>query len=141
MGLWNWIRTQVTGVDVNATQAQMNQSDAQLAALNQAALNTGLYTPAIYDQATAHWYTGQITDAGAQVDQAAAAGARQGLSNIASGINSAVNTTGKWTLKFIWDAIPWWVWLGLGVYVLWYFGILQRLVKAGTEAGLRKVGA
>ncbi len=132
MGLWNYLRTAVTGVDLDATQATLNASDTRLAALNRAALASGQYDQATYDQAQAHWYTGQIPDAAGDVGQAFQDGARQGFDNVTGVIKAGINFPAKWTLKFIWDALPWWVWLGLLAGVLWYFGLLQKLVRKAT---------
>ena len=132
MGLWNYLRTQVTGVDIDATQASMNASDAQLYALNQAAKNSGQFDQATYDQAQANWYRGHITDAGADVATAFNVGLAEGFDNVTGTIKAGINLPVKWSLKFIWDSLPWWIWLGLLAGVLWYFGLLQKLVRKAT---------
>lgn len=129
MGLINWIRTAVTGVDVDAEQAKMNSTDGRLRDLNESARASGLYDLATYEQASANWYAGHIKDAGEQVNQAFADGARQGFDNVTGLIKDGINAPVKWSLKFIWQSLPWWVWLGLIAAVLWYFGILQRLFR------------
>ena len=129
MGLYNWFRTQVTGVDLAAEQASINASDARLAALNQSARDSGLYNQATYDLASANWYSGRIPDAAGDVNSAFAAGARQGFDNVTGIISDTINAPVKWSLKFIWQALPKWVWVVLLLAVLWYFGILQRILR------------
>ncbi len=134
MGLYNWLRTKVTGVDIDATQADLNTSDARLRDLNSQALASGRYDQATYDLATAHWYQGRITDAGGEVNAAAAAGLDQGITNVSDAIRSFINIPSAAAAKLIFKSIPLWLWFTLLIAALWYFGILQRLLQRVKSA-------
>jgi len=45
-------------------------------------------------------------------------GASEGYDNVTGGIRSAIN----FPLRFIWDALPWWVWVGGAGALFWYLG-------------------
>lgn len=61
-----------------------------------------------------------------QVNDDFSAGIDEGYQNVTGGIKSAINAPAR----FIWDAIPLWVWGAALVFGLWQIGRVRRWVSA-----------
>jgi len=120
MSFWSFI----TGTDLEAEQARGDAADAQLAQLNQDAVDRGHWTQSQYDQAEADRRAGLTGDVVGSVQSEFNAGLRDGLSNVTSGIKS--------TLQAVWTAVPLPIWIAAGVVLFLYlggFGLVRRALK------------
>jgi hypothetical protein len=133
MSLWSKI---FLGTDLDEEQAKQNELDSQLAALNQDALNRGVWDQKTYDQAQANLEAGRV-DVSQQVGEAAMEGAREGMNAeialVTQGIPNAVNSTLSAGVGVIFKSIPISLWLlaGVGLFIwmgglLWLQGRLAR---------------
>ena len=118
MGLYNWLRTQVTGVDVDETQRISDEQDEKLAQLNRDALESGQYSQAQYEMAEKHRIDGVVVDAAGQVGEAFIEGAKEGLAREQELVKGAVNGVAKGILGFI----PWWVFVVAIIALFLYLG-------------------
>ena len=105
-------------------QRQSDELDAQRGQLNQ---STYARIQSQQGQAAADRWLGQVavneeaSDYGTveeQVSESFNEGLSEGYENVTGTIRSGIN----WPLKFLWDALPWWVWLGGLGAVFWYLG-------------------
>jgi hypothetical protein len=125
-GLDKWL----LGQDLNAEQARGNQYDQQLQQLNQQALDSGLYSQSVFDQAQANaeaGATGNFTD---QVNADFISGAQDGLSGALQAPGKAVGFLGGslgTALGGILKNIPWWVYLGAAAWLFVWLGGLELL--------------
>jgi hypothetical protein len=71
-----------------------------------------------------------VNSAYAEVGAAAVEGAKEGLSNVVDGTANVISSTLNGTGGFIFKSIPWWVWVGAGLYGLIQLGALNRIRKA-----------
>jgi hypothetical protein len=117
MGLFNWIQTQVTGVDVAQVQSDLNAEDAKLAQLNQQKVDSGQWNSSQYQTAQQHLVENTI-DAQSEVDTAFVEGAKEGLANEQAFVKSSINNITSGILGFI----PWWVYPVAGVVLFFYLG-------------------
>lgn len=107
-------------------QAESDALDARLYELNVA--SSYRYGPEWFAQAEAN-RTGGAVNVEEEVTAAGREGLREGYDGVTGGIRSAVT----FPLKFLWDALPWWLWVGAAVGVFLYFG--------GASVIRRKVGS
>lgn len=109
-------------------QARGDALDAQLNALNDRAYADGKISAdelrRRQDEQAANYI-----DVGGQVDQAFVEGAKEGYDNTTGFIKSTIAAP----FKFVWDILPWEVWLGGAVFLfvymggwVWIKGILKR---------------
>lgn len=122
MSLWNWIRTKTLGVDLEEEQRIGAEQDAKIKAYQDQKLADQEWTPAQYETAQEHWVAGQTGDVVAQVDQAFEEGWDEGKDNISSGIKGTLNKVVADPIKALLGGLPWWLWLGAGLAVFFYFG-------------------
>lgn len=61
-----------------------------------------------------------------QVNDDFSAGIDEGYQNVTGGIKSAINAPAR----FLWDSIPWWVWLALVGVAAWQIGWVRRRLSA-----------
>jgi hypothetical protein len=110
-------------------QAQGDALDAKLSELNSRDYAPGgkLYTPSNWAAVQQNLATGTTGDVDAQINEAFNEGLDDGANNVTGFISGIFNFVGK-GLGAILKAIPWWIWLGLVVYVLFITGIGQRLI-------------
>ena len=57
-------------------------------------------------------------------------GFQEGLNNEADLVKGTLNTVAGKGVEAIWRAIPWWVWVGAGIYGLWWIGLLGPLIRS-----------
>ena len=118
-----------TGIDPVAEQSRGDAADAKLAELNKQTFDSGRWTADQYQQAETDRLNGMTGDVQAQIDQAAAQGAVDGLKAEPKIFTDAVSKATGWTLSFV----PWWVWpLGAAVVFFYFFdglNILNKLLK------------
>lgn len=133
MGLWNWIQTQVTGVDPAAEEQRTQDLNAWRDKLDQQAIDRGVFTQdslqdvernRLLEQAAG--YDGNYSS---QIDQAAAQGAAEGLANMQSTVKDTANSVAGGLAQGLFGFVPWWAWL-LGIAAaLWYFGLLGPISR------------
>lgn len=139
---WSWVQEITTGYDVNALEAEANDQRAQLQALNDQALAKGQIDDQTYQKMVDALATDMVQngDVTGQVSEAAVSGALQGYQNEISAINavpkyagsvvgdvthaivSGVGSGAGSILGGTLSAIPWWVWGGGAVALLYYLG-------------------
>jgi hypothetical protein len=129
MGFWNWIRTQATGVDVDAEQQRANELDALIAAENEKDYGPGgvVYNQTLETQgaaaANAQWEGVQARqaadnhpDISGEVGDAFQEGLQEGFDNTTGAIKSTLAAP----FRFTFAALPWQV-LVLGAAALFVY--------------------
>lgn len=128
MSLWNWIRTQLTGVDLAAEQRRRADLEAWEQALDQDSLRRQVWTDqqwrTVQAQRAAQEFTG-ATDFAAEVNRAFREGAIEGLASMQRGMKDTLTGTATFTLRAILGFIPWWVWLLAVLWAAWQLGWIQ----------------
>lgn len=118
----DWIGA--NGMSQEELQAQSDALDAQRGQLNQ---STYARIQSQQGQEAADRWLGQVqtNDARAnngtveeQINDAFNEGASEGYQNVTGAIRTGIN----WPMKFIWDALPLWVWIGAAGALFWYLG-------------------
>jgi hypothetical protein len=104
-------------------QAESDRLDAERAAQNAAtasriATNQGQAASDLWQRHVDVNTARGTLNASAEVGDAFNEGLSEGYDNVTGGIRAAVN----FPLKFIWDALPWWVWVGGAGALFWYLG-------------------
>ena len=142
MGLWNWIRTQAIGVDVDAEQERSNRLDAMIAAENEKDYGPGgvVYNKTVEEQgipaANRQWEEVQARqaaddhpDISGEVGDAFDEGLEEGF----DATTGAIKSTLAAPFKFTFAALPWQLWVvGLVLLFLymgggvWLRGIIGR---------------
>jgi hypothetical protein len=123
MGLWNWVKTQYTGVDEDAEQSRAVELEAALD--NEALKDKDKYGEEWYNVYKSHDAGDDVYLSGSEFDTTF----QEELSKNASALGSAGDRTISTILKTIFSAVPWWVWIALVVYGLWQFGLLKSVLK------------
>ena len=118
MGLFNYLRTAVLGVDLDAEQQRNDALNAQAAALNQSAYDRGVYDDATFAIAEAHRLSSDHPDISSEVSDAF----NQSIQDTVSGTANVINKTAKLPFTFLWKSIPWQVWLVAAVALFLYMG-------------------
>lgn len=118
----DWIGA--NGMSQEELQAQSDALDAQRGQLNQ---STYARIQSQQGQAAADRWLGQVNanEAAASVgtvEEQINADFNAGLSDGYNNVTGAIRTGLNWPLKFIWDALPWWVWVGGAGALFWYLG-------------------
>lgn len=137
MSWWNpvtWVGSS-DGRSQAELDAERARLDAVIAAQNDATYNRILLQRG---QSAANDYAAQVAEnyaaqdnrtAGEQVTEAAQQGLAEGYQNVTGAIRSTIAAP----FRFIWDSVPWWMWI-LGLVVLFfYFGgssVVRRRVSA-----------
>jgi len=130
------------GVDLDAEQAQSDAADAKIRALNQSAVDRGVWTPETRDAADAR-IAGQapVTD---QVDQAFTEGWNDGAKAVSdtvaktvSGVTGTAADLISAPLGGLLKGIPWWLWVVLLVGGAAYLGLLPGLL-AGLRGAIKR---
>ncbi len=120
MGLYNWFRTQATGVDLDAEQKRSDAADAALVKLNTDAEYLARLTPE--DQmVVAEHLVQQVADSKAlsgQVDSAFVTGLKEGFDAEVQLVHDSADAVGS----TVWKAIPLWVWGAGAVGLFLYMG-------------------
>lgn len=128
MGLYNWLRTQVIGTDLDAEQQRNDTLNAQQAAENQRSLDAGIYDSRTFAIAEAQRLSSDHPDVTGEVADAFNAS----IQSTVSGAAGAVNGTLKLPFQFLFKALPWQVWV-LGAVLLFFYlggGVLLRGILA-----------
>ncbi len=117
MSLWGDFVGWISGADSTDRSAQLDQQAADYNA------STGYYdtlTPAAAQAAQQHLADqyAATADQSAQMSEAFAEGAKQGLDAEVNFVHGALDTVGG----AVWKAIPWWVWLGGAIALFVYLG-------------------
>ncbi|MFN7138501.1 MAG: hypothetical protein ACK4UN_04090, partial [Limisphaerales bacterium] len=105
----NWLQSKLFGVDLEATQTSINNSDARLAQLNWEKYQSGQWTYEQYRQAMANLAASHV-NVKEEVHGAFVEGWNEGASNIREAIGGSIN----FSLGSIFRLIPWQVWVIAG---------------------------
>jgi hypothetical protein len=122
---FSWVGSS-DGRSQSELQAEGDALDRRLAELNQQAAPR--YGAEWFAQAEANRQGGYV-DVEEEVTEAGREGLREGYDNVTGAIRETVN----FPLKFLWDALPWWVWVGAVVGLFFYFGggaVVRRKVSS-----------
>jgi hypothetical protein len=60
-------------------------------------------------------------------------GLQEGLDNESNLVKKTLNTVAGTGISAIWKALPWWVWVGAGIYGLWWIGLLGPIVRSAVR--------
>ena len=129
MGLWNWLNTKITGVDVDAEVERAKALDTVVASQNVSALERGVWTEQQYRDAEQRRgaHADEIETYWPGVTEAYQTGAIEGATGIADTVRGTVNDVAKGALSITWRTLPWWVWLLALIYAAWQLGLLKRI--------------
>lgn len=138
MGLFQkWL----LGVDLDAEQAASDTADAKIRALNQSAVDRGVWTPDQRNAADSRLESAPVTD---QVAQDFQTGWNEGAANVAkatekviSGVAGTAADVVSAPLLGVLRGLPWWLWIAGGLAAAAYFGLLPGLL-AGVRGALKK---
>ncbi len=123
----------VTGVDLTAEQARAEKIDQQRQALDEQAIRDGKWDDAALRQVEinrqAEAAAGYDSGYDAQVSQAAAEGAKEGLSTMQSGVKDTLTGAATFGLQSVLGFVPWWVWLLGLAYLGWQVGAFKGFLK------------
>lgn len=124
-----WFWDTVTG----AEQASGAELDRRTAELDARARERGAWTPA-NDAIVQEHRAQQEADTAQQtssVIDSAVEGAQEGLMSTADAVRGGINSVASSAGKFVWSAIPGWLWVvGVGVVMAWAWsqGLLRRFL-------------
>lgn len=128
MSLWNWIRTQLTGVDLAAEQRRRADLEAWEQALDQESLRRQVWTDqqwrTVQAQRAAQEFTG-ATDFAAEVNRAFQEGAAEGLASMQRGVRESLTGAASWSVQTVLGFVPWWMWLLASLWAAWQLGLLD----------------
>ncbi|MCX7791428.1 MAG: hypothetical protein N2378_12375 [Chloroflexaceae bacterium] len=128
MSLWNWIRTQLTGVDLEAEQRRRAELEAWEQALDQEALRRQVWSDqewqTVQAQRAGQEFTG-ATDFAAEVNQAFREGAAEGLASMQRGVRESLTGAATFSLRAVLGFIPWWAWVLAAIWAAWQLGLIQ----------------
>jgi hypothetical protein len=120
----SWILDKIYGIDAETTRGQA--LDSAMDAQNRSLVDQGIWSQADYDRYLNNSAAQRANTYSGQEQAAFNEGLAEGYDNVTGGIKAAINFPGK----FLWDSIPWWVWLGGLVAVLWWLGLIKKGVLA-----------
>lgn len=137
MSWWNpatWV-----GSSDGRSQAELDEERARLEAVI-AAQNDATYNRILLQrgQSAANDYVAQVAEnyaaqdnrpAGEQVTEAAQQGLAEGYGNVTGAIRSTIAAP----FRFVWDSVPWWIWVMGLVGLFFYFGgssVVRRRVSS-----------
>ncbi|MEK7764937.1 MAG: hypothetical protein AAB368_01755 [bacterium] len=119
----------MTGVDIEAEQRRSDDLDAAHRRLDDQRMNREepLWTEDTWRDVQARRADTEAAgrDLAGQVDESFAEGFGEGYRSTTGAIKGAVN----FPLKFIWDALPWWVWVSAAGYGAWRLGLLKKVLR------------
>jgi len=118
----SWVSKLFYGVDLEEEQKRADESNAQLAALNQQALLSGKYDQSTFNQAEADrnksYNDAGGSDIAGSVQDAFDQSINDNTTTIRKGLTAVITEPLKIGLKLI----PWPVWLAAAVFAFFYFG-------------------
>lgn len=103
--------------------------DARLKKLNDKKLLDGSWSRETYDLAEQHRQAGIILSPVGEVMTAAKEGAAEGLDTVADTFNDTVNAVASKAVGFTFRAIPIWVFLGIGLYIAFQLGWVNKWIN------------
>lgn len=132
MGVWNWIKTQATGVDEDEEIAR--EAWLEPAVDKQAKISAAKYADTVPDyqaQYDKHDKLDDVYEHGSEFN----IGFEQELDARASALGSFGDKAISKTLATIWRAVPLWVWLAVIVGAVFYFWPVIRTVLKARPKG------
>lgn len=125
--LTDWLARFYYDEDLERTDAEVER---RLHEMNVQRLEEGFWDEDDYALAEGHLRVDHSSTYFQQVVDEADAGLEEGWNNVTSGIRDTINAPAR----FLWDSIPWWVWL-LGIAALaWYLGLFSLLQRRIAKA-------
>lgn len=117
-------------------QSESDRLDAALAAENQRARDKGVNSDDTFKRQEDARLSRNTTglDVNAEVAASFTEGWKDGFDAETGAIKNGLNTVAGGTLRFIWDALPWWAWLAALFGILFYAGLLTPLVNAAKKS-------
>jgi len=128
MSLWNWIKTQVTGVDIEKEVAIGQQQDALIAEYQARQYADGIWTASEYDAAKVRAAEQAATTYKAQVQAEFDKGLKEGKANVSGAIGSTINAAAS-PFTAILSGIPAWLWLVAAGIIAFKLGLLDGLFR------------
>jgi len=105
------------GVNLDEEQAKQDAIDSQLGALNKKNLDSGVYDDATYAEAEAHRLAGKL-----DVNQEVADVFNKSINDSVSGAAGAVKGVIKTPFDFLFQALPWEIWVIAAGVAFFYLG-------------------
>jgi hypothetical protein len=121
MGLFSRI---FYGVDLDEEQERADRLDRELAALNAQRLRDAKYSKEQFEAAEANRIRSQTPDIDGDVRAAFDEGLDEGASNIRNFLGKPFEI-----LPALPKIIPWQVWVAVGLYVAWRFGLFKGVTR------------
>lgn len=118
----SWVSKLFYGVDLEEEQQRANDSNAQLAALNQSDLMSGKYDQKTFNEAEANRNKSYNDAGGADVAGSVQDAFDQSINENTSSIRKGLTAIITEPLKIALKLIPWPVWLAGGVFLFFYLG-------------------
>jgi len=109
--------------------AESKALDARLKVLNDKKLADGSWSRETYDLAEQHRQAGVIMNPVSDVMIAAKEGAEEGLDTVAQTFNDTVNSVASKAVGFTFKAIPVWVFIGVGLYIAFQLGWVNKWIS------------
>lgn len=139
MGLWNWVKTQATGVDEDAEMARADSVENALR----------VEDAKDRDKYGEDWYrlTQERLDAentyqnGSEYEPGFGQGLDEGANNVANAVAVPFRVAGEGigaVVKGTWKGVPTWIWLALGAVLFFYLGGAQ-LIRPLVGKAAKKV--
>lgn len=125
MGLWNWIKTQATGVDEDAEMERARQLEA--AADAQAQISAAKYGDEWLVAYNAHDAGDDVYLNGSEYNQGFEEGWEEGKQNITSTVRGGFRVVGD-GLSSVLTGIPWWIWAAGLLALLAYLGAFRGVL-------------
>ena len=105
-------------------------ADSRLEEVNRQAFERGVWDEATYADVRARAEAGNMQSVIENPDSSPWSGFKEGAAEGAANMQGTIKSALAAPFNFTLGAIPWQVWLVVGVFVAWRFGLLQGLLKA-----------
>lgn len=117
----------ITGTDTEIERGK--QLDAQIAAQNRKLVDRGIWDDATYAQYEKNAAANDSSTYSGQVEEAYDQGWEEGKKNTTGFLSDLFKRLITDPASIVLASIPWWVWLGLGIFLAWQLGLFAVLKR------------